>query len=148
VRAGFDAVRRGAGDATFLLACGAPLAPVVGLVDGARIGPDVAPRWVQSREQMLVPAYGDCEPATRIGSSGGMALVSDDLALIDGMARALFDEVIALGRASDDAARAGRPARCPDLLDHPIPTRLDAVGRTLVVDPATGETVATPAHSH
>jgi alpha-galactosidase len=45
VRAGYDAIRRGAGDDTFILGCGAPLGPCVGVVDGMRIGPDVAPSW-------------------------------------------------------------------------------------------------------
>jgi len=42
---GLDAVRRGAGDASFLLGCGCPLGPAIGRVDGMRIGPDVAPSW-------------------------------------------------------------------------------------------------------
>jgi alpha-galactosidase len=181
VRDGFAAIRRGAGEATFLLACGAPLAPTVGLVDGMRIGPDVAPRWALPPERALVPAYADCEPATRhafrntlarafmhrqlwlndpdclmlratstelspvasrtwahaVAVSGGMALVSDDLAQLDASARAAFDEVIAIGRASDAAAAAGRPARTPDLLDRTVPGRLDAAGWQLDADPDT-----------
>ena len=35
--------------------------------------------------------------------------------------RALLDEALALGRASDAAARAGSPARCDDLLDDAGP---------------------------
>ncbi|MEP7105001.1 MAG: alpha-galactosidase [Chloroflexota bacterium] len=42
VRAGVEAIRRGAGDAAYLLACGAPLLPVVGLCEGCRIGRDSA----------------------------------------------------------------------------------------------------------
>lgn len=38
-------IREAAGPGTFLLACGAPLGPSIGLVDGMRIGPDVAPKW-------------------------------------------------------------------------------------------------------
>jgi alpha-galactosidase len=45
VRAGFDAVRRGAGADTFILGCGAPIGHVIGAVDGMRIGADVAPSW-------------------------------------------------------------------------------------------------------
>jgi alpha-galactosidase len=40
LRAGIRAIRRGAGRDAYLLACGAPLLPVAGLVDGCRIGPD------------------------------------------------------------------------------------------------------------
>jgi alpha-galactosidase len=39
------AVRKGVGEARFILGCGALMAPSVGLVDGNRIGPDVAPFW-------------------------------------------------------------------------------------------------------
>ncbi|MDQ1511310.1 MAG: alpha-galactosidase, partial [Actinomycetota bacterium] len=42
VRAGYDAIRRGAGDDVFILGCGAPLGAVVGSVDAMRIGADVA----------------------------------------------------------------------------------------------------------
>jgi alpha-galactosidase len=45
VRAGYDAIRRGAGPDTYILACGAPIGAVVGAVDAMRIGADVAPAW-------------------------------------------------------------------------------------------------------
>ena len=44
----------------------------------------------------------------------------------------------ALGRAADAEAVSGHPPRCPDLLDHPVPERLVALGRELVGDPAQG----------
>ena len=181
VRAGFDAIRRGAGDNAFLLGCGAPLGAVIGAVDGMRIGPDVAPWWEPLAGADKPPGYEGAEPATvnawratlaraflhrrlwlndpdclllrttdsalgaaaveawawAVGLSGGMALVSDDLALLGTDARALFDDVVACGRAADDAARApgGHPARCPDLLDRPTPTRLKSGARELVGDP-------------
>ncbi|HXM57430.1 MAG TPA: glycoside hydrolase family 36 protein, partial [Candidatus Dormibacteraeota bacterium] len=40
-RAGLEAIREGAGDA-WLVASGAPLLPLVGLVEGCRVGPDTA----------------------------------------------------------------------------------------------------------
>lgn len=43
-REGMRAVRRAAGP-DFVLGCGAPLLPSVGLVDGMRIGEDTAPHW-------------------------------------------------------------------------------------------------------
>lgn len=43
-RQGLRMLRRAAGDA-FVLGCGAPLLPSVGLVDGMRIGEDTAPFW-------------------------------------------------------------------------------------------------------
>ena len=64
--------------------------------------------------------------AHAVGVSGGMALVSDDLALLDADARALLDEVVAIGRVADAEAVAGSPARCADLMDHAVPGRLRA----------------------
>jgi len=180
VRAGYDAIRRGAGPDTFLLGCGAPLGAVVGVVDGNRIGADVAPHWHLRPEQRQTGPYRINEPATAnawsctlarsfmhrrlwlndpdcimlrrtstemsadavqawayaVGLSGGMALVSDDLAVLDGDARSLLDDVLALGRASDAEAVAGRTPRCPDLLDHPVPGHLVAAGHELIADPS------------
>jgi len=45
LRRGLAAIRDGAGDETFLLGCGCPLGAAVGMVDGMRIGADVAPTW-------------------------------------------------------------------------------------------------------
>ncbi len=45
LRLGLEAVREGAGEGAFLLGCGCPLSPAIGLVDAMRIGPDVAPFW-------------------------------------------------------------------------------------------------------
>ncbi|MDP8255701.1 MAG: alpha-galactosidase [Candidatus Alcyoniella australis] len=44
LRRGLEAVRRAIGDG-FLLGCGCPLLPAVGIVDCMRIGPDVTPLW-------------------------------------------------------------------------------------------------------
>ncbi|MGQ9571876.1 MAG: glycoside hydrolase family 36 protein [Dehalococcoidia bacterium] len=43
-RRGLKAIRQETGDA-FILGCGAPIGPSVGLVNAQRIGPDVAPYW-------------------------------------------------------------------------------------------------------
>lgn len=45
LRRGLEAIRAGAGEDAFLLACGCPLQTAVGVVDAMRIGPDVAPFW-------------------------------------------------------------------------------------------------------
>jgi alpha-galactosidase len=66
VRAGFDAVRRGAGDDVLIVGCGAPLGAVVGSVDAMRIGADVAPWWdapAGTGEQQ--PGYETSTPSTR-----------------------------------------------------------------------------------
>jgi alpha-galactosidase len=179
VRAGFEAIRRGAGAATFLLGCGAPLGAAVGLVDGMRIGADVAPWWHVQDFQYRPPGHTGGEPATvnawrntlsrsflhrrlwlndpdclmlraertalepeqmrawalAVGVSGGMALVSDDLSLLGPDARALLDEVVALGREADAGSH---PPRCADLLDHDPPTRLVTATMELVGDPEAG----------
>ena len=158
VRAGYDAIRRGAGPDTFLLGCGAPLGSTIGAVDGMRIGADVAPHWSLRDDQYRPGPYETAEPATvngwrntlarsfmhrslwlndpdcvmlrrsatqmsaaaittwarAVGVSGGMALVSDDLALLDREARVLLDEVI------DSAGRA-TPRRVPGTLPVPRP---------------------------
>jgi alpha-galactosidase len=45
LRAGLQAIRQGVGEDTFLLGCGCPFGPAIGLVDAMRIGPDTAPSW-------------------------------------------------------------------------------------------------------
>ena len=59
LRRGLEAIRRGAGEQTFILGCGCPLGAAVGIVDGMRIGPDVAPYWGAS-------AGGAGEPGTAL----------------------------------------------------------------------------------
>jgi alpha-galactosidase len=39
-------IRNAAGRDTYILACGTPIFPVLGICDGARIGPDVSPFWL------------------------------------------------------------------------------------------------------
>lgn len=45
LRRGLEAVRVGAGADAFMLGCGSPLGPAVGVVDAMRIGADVTPSW-------------------------------------------------------------------------------------------------------
>lgn len=44
-RRGVELMREAAGEDIYLLACGAPIVPSLGVFDGIRIGPDVAPYW-------------------------------------------------------------------------------------------------------
>ena len=64
LRAGLDAVRAGAGDGAFLLGCGCPLGAAVGVVDGMRIGPDVAPSW-RAEPGVRIPGIEETLPSTR-----------------------------------------------------------------------------------
>jgi alpha-galactosidase len=63
LRRGLEAVRSGAGDRAFLLGCGCPLGPAVGIVDGMRIGPDTAPHW----EPLPVARIPGIEPTVPAG---------------------------------------------------------------------------------
>jgi alpha-galactosidase len=178
VRAGYEAVRRGAGDDAFLLGCGVPLAHVVGLVDANRIGQDVAPEWILPPERELIPGYLETQPAVAfaigntiarsfmhrrlwlndpdclmlrteqtqlspaeirrwaevVATSGGLALVSDDLALLGDDARALLADVIDEGRASDQRAIDGAPARATDLMASRRPASIASGPVELHVD--------------
>ena len=178
VRAGYDAVRRGAGDEAFLLGCGVPLANVVGVVDSNRIGQDVAPEWRLAPEREVIPGYLEVQPAVAyaagntiarsfmhrrlwlndpdclllrsqrteltpeqihawadvVATSGGLALVSDDLALLGPDERALLYEVIGSGRRSDDLARAGEPARAVDLMADRHPGALQSGAAQVTID--------------
>ncbi|MEM3086474.1 MAG: alpha-galactosidase [Halobacteria archaeon] len=61
LRRGLEAVREGVGPDSFLLGCGCPLGPAVGLVDGMRVGCDVAPSWETRWSRLLGPGA----PSTR-----------------------------------------------------------------------------------
>jgi alpha-galactosidase len=64
LRRGLHAVRAGCGEETFLLGCGCPLGPAVGVVDGMRIGPDVAPWWGVD-PSVEIPGMAETQPSTR-----------------------------------------------------------------------------------
>jgi len=45
-REAMQVIRNAAGRDTYILACGAPILPVLGICNGIRVGPDVAPFWL------------------------------------------------------------------------------------------------------
>jgi len=53
LRRGLEAVRAGAGDEGFVLGCGSPMGPAVGVVDAMRIGADVTPSWTTAVARTL-----------------------------------------------------------------------------------------------
>lgn len=57
LRAGIRAIRRGIGKDAYLLACGAPLLPVAGLVDGCRIGPDACTPFYDFEKGAAAPTF-------------------------------------------------------------------------------------------
>lgn len=72
LRRGLTAIREGAGEDAFLLGCGCPLGPAIGVVDGMRIGPDVAPfwenwisRWLNRRRHGVATAHAVRNVLTR-----------------------------------------------------------------------------------
>ena len=66
LRIGLEAIRVGAGEDAFLLGCGCPLGPAIGVVDGMRIGPDVAPWW-HPEPAVAIPGLEATLPSTRSG---------------------------------------------------------------------------------
>ncbi|MHA1284166.1 MAG: glycoside hydrolase family 36 protein [Promethearchaeota archaeon] len=62
-RKGIEAIREGIGEESFLLGCGAPLGPCIGLVDAMRIGTDTAPYW--SIFEKLLEKKGISPPALK-----------------------------------------------------------------------------------
>lgn len=63
-RHALQVMREAAGDA-YLLACGAPIIPSLGLCDGIRVGPDVAPYWLN--RPMSVWLNNPNDPAVQNG---------------------------------------------------------------------------------
>jgi alpha-galactosidase len=57
LRRGVAIIRQAIGDDAFLLGCGAPQGVCVGLVDGMRVGPDVAPFWSPPWQDLSMPAH-------------------------------------------------------------------------------------------
>lgn len=49
LRRGLAAIREGFGDDGYILGCGVPFGPVVGLVDGERISADITPYWAPEK---------------------------------------------------------------------------------------------------
>ncbi|MGH7780986.1 MAG: glycoside hydrolase family 36 protein [Candidatus Binataceae bacterium] len=164
-RRGLEAIRRGAGERAFILGCGCPLGAAIGIVDGMRIGPDVAPYWgsegsgdpstvhaldaiiarsfmhrqwwlndpdclmLRARETKLTPDERGALAAT-IAGSGGMLLISDDMAILGGDEGEIYRAAAALG-AEIDSGCAGAPVLAADLMTT-------APVRTLVKETANG----------
>jgi alpha-galactosidase len=137
LRRGLEAIRRGAGHETFIVGCGCPLGPAVGIVDGMRIGPDVAPYWgaeVEPGTRLAINAIvarsfmhrrlwlndPDCVLlrgretslsreerfvlAAVVAVSGGMLLVSDNMALLEQEGQRLRALAEAIGSEVDRAS--------------------------------------------
>lgn len=53
-RQGLKVMRQSLGDDAYLLACGAPIFPSLGLCDALRVGPDVSGEWENNRDAVLL----------------------------------------------------------------------------------------------
>jgi len=150
LRRGLEAIRRGAGERAFILGCGCPLGAAVGIVDGMRIGPDVAPYWgsdgsgdpstVHALDAIVARSFmhrrlwlndPDClmlraketklsaeergALAAVIAGSGGMLLISDDMALLGADEAGIYRAAAELG-AEIDSESAGSPVMAADLM--------------------------------
>jgi alpha-galactosidase len=143
LRRGLEAIRRGAGQRTFILGCGCPLGPAIGIVDGMRIGPDVSPAWANGTKQAIDAIVArsfmhrrlwlndpDClmlrerdtslsaeergALAASIAISGGMLLLSDDMNLLGPAQSVLYKSVARIG-SEVDAHSTEEPALDLDL---------------------------------
>ena len=122
-RMGMEAIRRGAGSA-FVLGCGAPLLPSIGLVDGMRVGEDTSESWEGDEISMknalrnAITRYffsrvwrndPDClilrksvpENQRRVfaltaGALDGLICVSDDLDEVDDLGREILRKALSL----------------------------------------------------
>jgi alpha-galactosidase len=66
LRLGLEAIRAAAGPETYLLGCGCPLGPAIGLVDAMRISSDVAERWAPAQFNLEWPFVKEMSfPAAR-----------------------------------------------------------------------------------
>lgn len=61
-RRGLQTIRDAVGD-RFILGCGNPIGPSIGLVDGSRIGPDVAPFWHPQKFEPIRQRNAMAEPS-------------------------------------------------------------------------------------
>lgn len=66
-RQGLNVIRQSLGEDIFLLACGAPIFPSLGLCDALRVGPDVSGEWENTRDAVILtnPAIPGARNAIR-----------------------------------------------------------------------------------
>jgi len=84
VRKGLEIIRQVIGEDAFLLGCGAPLGPSIGLVDAMRIGPDVAVNWHPFWGDLSFPAAENAlrNMVTRYFMHGALWLNDPDCLLV------------------------------------------------------------------
>jgi alpha-galactosidase len=55
-RSGLELIRTAVGDDAYLLGCGAPILPSIGLLDAMRVSPDTGPRYEPPHGDLTAPA--------------------------------------------------------------------------------------------
>lgn len=138
LRRGLEAIREGAGDDAFLLGCGCPLAPAIGIVDAMRIGPDVAPWWsnvfsrsVQRNMHGIATVHAIRNTLTRAYSHRRWWLNDPDCLMVRDTNTALSDdEVRSLATA---IAITDGMIVLSDRIEKLSPQRLEILDRTLAL---------------
>ncbi|MCI0519046.1 MAG: alpha-galactosidase [Chloroflexi bacterium] len=102
LRRALIALRQAAGEETFLLGCGCPLGPAIGLVDGMRVGADTSRRWYPSfrgfgfyiKGERSLPAAAQAlhNPLTRAGMHRNLWLNDPDCLLLGRGSRLTLEE--------------------------------------------------------
>ena len=161
LRKGLEIVRAAAGEQTYILGCGSPFGPAIGLVDGMRVSQDTERKWSNWMDAVfginLAPALQSCfknSVARSLTSNRLWALDPDCLLLSKGK---LTDEELKsqlaifyllggqvllsedLGKLSagqlDSYSRvvpaSARPAEPIDLFDRPFPQELFCAGEKM-----------------
>jgi len=89
LRRGLEVIREAAGDEAYILGCGCPLGPAIGLVDAMRVSPDVDPKWKRPLLDALwgvpsVPGTENClrNDAARMLMHGRLWSNDPDCALV------------------------------------------------------------------
>jgi alpha-galactosidase len=84
MRKGLEIIRQAIGEGAFLLGCGAPLGPSIGLVDAMRIGPDMAANWHPFWGDLSLPAAENAlrNVVTRYFLHGALWLSDPDCLLV------------------------------------------------------------------
>ncbi len=84
-RLGLEVIREAAGDSAYLLGCGAPILPSVGLVDAMRVGPDISHRSEPEDEDQSQPSQRTATRCTvHRGWQHGRFWVNDSDCLLAG----------------------------------------------------------------
>ncbi|MFO8056342.1 MAG: alpha-galactosidase [bacterium] len=112
LRQGLEVIREAAGDDTYLLGCGCPLGPAVGIMDAMRISPDIDVRWRNKQRDFVTgvpvgPGAGNClrNNLARLPMQGRLWQNDPDCILMrEGLTRAEIQSELTVAYASGGSA--------------------------------------------